>query len=126
MNRIVAFVGGFITASGVIGIIFPHLMLDWVMAWPADVRFYVTVGARLVLGLLFILSAPGCRWPRFVTVIGVIALVAAVTYLLMGQARLDALITWADSFSMLSMRLIYAAAAVFGTVLAYSSLKPHS
>jgi hypothetical protein len=45
-------------------------------------------------GLLFIFSAPKCRLPRFISTIGIIALVAGAVYFFLGRGRLDSLIQW--------------------------------
>jgi hypothetical protein len=120
MNFVVAIVGWMIVATGVLGIAQPHLMLSWVLGWPADVRFYVTVGTRLLLGLLFIFAAPKCRWPRFIRIMGVIALLTAVVYSFLGRGRLELLIQWLFGQPSVFIQLLYAASVLFGVVLVYS------
>ena len=66
MNFLIALVGSVLVATGLLGIAQPHLMLSWVLGWPGDVRFYVTVGTRVLLGLLFVVAAPKSRLPRFI------------------------------------------------------------
>ena len=92
MNFLVALVGCVLVATGLLGISQPHVMLSWVLDWPVDVRFCVTVGTRVSLGLLFIFAAPRCRLSRFIRTIGIIALVAGAVYFFLGRGRLDSLI----------------------------------
>ncbi|HAK06681.1 MAG TPA: hypothetical protein DCO65_05345 [Spartobacteria bacterium] len=123
MNFLVAIVGWMIVAIGLLGIAQPHLMLSWVLGWPADVRFYVTIGTRVLLGLLFILAAPKCRLPRFIRTIGIIALIAGAVYFFLGRGRLELLIQWMFGQPSVFIQLLYAAAVLFGGVLVYSSFK---
>jgi len=126
MNFLVAIVGWMIVAIGLLGIAQPHLMLSWVLGWPADVRFYVTIGTRVLLGLLFILAAPKCRLPRFIRTIGIIALIAGAVYFFLGRGRLELLIQWMFGQPSVFIQLLYAAAVLFGGVLVYSSFKRRS
>ncbi|HAF16520.1 MAG TPA: hypothetical protein DCK99_23035, partial [Blastocatellia bacterium] len=114
MNFLVAIVGWMIVAIGLLGIAQPHLMLSWVLGWPADVRFYVTIGTRVLLGLLFILAAPKCRLPRFIRTIGIIALIAGAVYFFLGRGRLELLIQWMFGQPSVFIQLLYAAAVLFG------------
>jgi hypothetical protein len=123
MNFLVAIVGWMIVAIGLLGIAQPHLMLSWVLGWPADVRFYVTIGTRVLLGLLFILAAPKCRLPRFIRTIGIIALIAGAVYFFLGRGRLELLIQWMFGQPSVFIQLLYAAAVLFGAALVYSSFK---
>jgi hypothetical protein len=123
MNFLVAIVGWMIVAIGLLGIAQPHLMLSWMLGWPADVRFYVTIGTRVLLGLLFILAAPKCRLPRFIRTIGIIALIAGAVYFFLGRGRLELLIQWMFGQPSVFIQLLYAAAVLFGAALVYSSFK---
>ena len=54
MNVIVAVIGWIIVAEGLLGIARPHLMLTAVLSWPPDLRFYVAIGRRIIIGLLLV------------------------------------------------------------------------
>jgi hypothetical protein len=84
--------------------------------WPRDVQFYVTVGTRVLLGLLFIFAAPKCRLPRFIRTIGIIALVAGAVYFCLGRGRVDSLIQWMFGQPSMFIQLLYAVTIVFGAV----------
>ena len=126
MNFLVALVGWALVATGLLGIAQPHLMLGWVLGWPGDVRFYVTVGTRVLLGLLFIFSAPKCRLPRFIGTIGIIALVAGAVYFFLGRGRLDSLIQWMFGQPSMFIQLLYAVTILFGAALIYSGSRRRS
>jgi hypothetical protein len=126
MNFLVALVGWVLVATGLLGIAQPHLMLSWVRGWPQDVRFYVTVGTRVLLGLLFIFAATKCRLPRFIRTIGIIALVAGVVYFFLGRGRLDLLIQWTFGQPSMFIQLLYAVTILFGVALIYSGSRRRS
>jgi len=123
MNILVALVGWMLVAIGLLGIARPHLMLAWVLSWPTDVRLYVTVATRIILGLVFIFAAPKCRFPRFIYAIGIIALIAGLVYLFLGASRLEAIVQWMSGQSTVFIQLLYAATAIFGALLVYSGFK---
>ena len=70
MTVIVAIIGWLIVAEGLLGIIRPHLLLESVLGWSPNLRLYITVGSRIVIGLFLFLAAPNCRLPRFTSAIG--------------------------------------------------------
>jgi uncharacterized membrane protein YuzA (DUF378 family) len=126
MNFLVALVGWVLVATGLLGIAQPHLMLSWVRGWPRDVQFYVTVGTRVLLGLLFIFAAPKCRLPRFIRTIGIIALVAGAVYFFLGRGRVDSLIQWMFGQRSMLIQLLYAVTILFGVALIYSGSRRRS
>jgi uncharacterized membrane protein YuzA (DUF378 family) len=126
MNFLVALVGWVLVATGLLGIAQPHLMLSWVRGWPRDVQFYVTVGTRVLLGLLFIFAAPKCRLPRFIRTIGIIALVAGAVYFFLGRGRVDSLIQWMFGQRSMLIQLLYAVTILLGVALIHSGSRRRS
>ena len=108
---------------GLLGIARPHLMFDLVLGWPSDIRFYVAVSTRIVIGLLFIFAARTCRLPRFVLTIGIIALAVGLVIAFLGAGHVDLMVQWMSGQSSTFIRLLYVVTAVFGALLAYSGLK---
>jgi hypothetical protein len=95
-------------------------VLNTVLVWPADVQFYVAVGARVIIGLLLFFAAPNCRLPRFTRVVGVIAFVAGIVIAFIGASRLGAMVEWALGQPNWMIQLLYMLATVLGALLAYS------
>jgi hypothetical protein len=126
MNFLVALVGWVLVTTGLLGIAQPHLMLSWVRGWPRDVQFYVTVGTRVLLGLLFIFAAPKCRLPRFIRTIGIIALLAGSVYFFLGPGRVDSLIQWMFCQRSMFIQLLYVVTILFGVALIYSGSRRRS
>jgi hypothetical protein len=93
MNVIVAVIGWIIVAEGLLGIARPHLLLDAVHSWSADVQ------------------------PR---VIGVIAFVAGIVIALVGANRLASMVERVSGQPNWVIQLMYALATVLGALLVFS------
>lgn len=120
MNVIVAVIGWIIVAEGLLGIARPHLLLTAVVNWPSDLRLYITVGSRVVIGLLLFLAAPHCRFPRFTSAIGVIIFVAGIVYAFLGESRLETMIQFIAAMPTGTIQLLYVLAVILGAFLVYS------
>src|ERR1700730_4292668 len=120
MNVIVAVIGWLIVAEGLLGIARPHLLLTAVVNWPSDLRLYITVGSRVVIGLLLFLAAPHCRFPRFTSAIGVIIFVAGIVYAFLGESRLETMIQFIAAMPTGTIQLLYVLAVILGAFLVYS------
>jgi hypothetical protein len=120
MNIIVAVIGWIIVAEGLLGIARPHLMLTKVLNWSPDLLLYVTVGGRIVFGLLLFFAAPSCRLPRSTRVIGVIAFLTGIVWAILGASRLEAIVQWVSAWPSGIIRLIYVVAAILGAFLVFS------
>jgi len=91
-----------------------------VLGWPPDLLLYVTVGTRIVIGLLLFFAAPSCRLPRFTRVIGVIAFVSGIVSALVGASRLEFIVQWIATKPSGIIRLMYTLDIILGAFLAYS------
>jgi hypothetical protein len=123
VNLIVAFIGWIIVAIGLLGIAQPHLMPTAVLGWPPDLLLYITVGTRIVLGLLLFFAAPSCRLPRFTRVVGVIVFVSGIVSVLVGASRLESIVQWVAARPTRIIQLFYSLDIVLGALLAYSGSK---
>ncbi len=120
MNIIVAVIGWIIVAEGLLGIARPHLLLTAVLNWSPDLLLYVTVGGRIVIGLLLFFAAPHCRFPRTTRVIGVITFVAGIVYAFLGVSGIGSMVQWISAQPNGVIQLLYALAVILGAFLVYS------
>ena len=123
MNLIVAFIGWIIVATGLLGIAQPHLIPTAVLSWRPDLLFYITVGTRILIGLVLFFAAPSCRLPRFTRLIGLIAVVSGIVSAFIGASRLESIVQWVSARPTGIIRLLYALDIVLGALLAYSGSK---
>ena len=95
MTIIIAIFGLLIAALSVWGFVSPKRMIDKMLEyWHKPAGIYLAIGARVVLGVLFILAAPDTRWPIVFEVLGWLMLVAAVLIAILGKERLTRFIMW--------------------------------
>ena len=120
MNIIVAVIGWIIIAEGVLGIARPHLLLTEVVNWPPDRRLYITVGSRIVIGLLLFLTAPHCRFPRATRAIGVITFAAGIVYAFLGASRLETMVRFIATMPSGAIQLSYVLAIILGAFLVFT------
>jgi hypothetical protein len=120
MNIIVAVIGWIIIAEGLLGIARPHLMLTAVLNWSPDLLLYVTVGSRIIIGLLLFFAASHCRLPRTTRVIGGITFVAGIVYAFLGSSRIGSMVQWVSAQPNGIIQLLYALAILLGAFLVYS------
>ena len=127
MNFLVALVGWALVATGLLGIAQPHLMLSWVSWLARGCSVYVTVGTRVLLGLLFIFSAPKCRLPRFISTVGIIALWLPARFIsFLAAAALTRSFNGCSASPACCIQLLYAVTILFGAALIYSGSRRRS
>jgi hypothetical protein len=117
MDVSVAVIGWIIVAESLLGIARPHLLLTVVLNWSPDVRLYVTVGSRIIIGLLLFFAAPQCRFPRTTSAIGIIALVAGIIYAFLGASRLGTIVQFIATMPSGTIQLLYVLAVILGAFL---------
>ncbi len=120
MNLIVAIIGWIIVAEGLLGIARPHLLLTAVLNSSPDLLLYVTVGSRIIIGLLLFFAAPHCRFPSTTRVIGVITFVAGIVYAFLGVSRIESMIEWMSAQPNWVIQLLYLLATIIGAFLVFS------
>lgn len=122
MAVLVSAFGLLMVGIGVLGVVRPRTVIGGVMGWSPQTRMAVAIGVRLVMGVVFLLAAASCRHPTVVTVLGWIALFAAVALPFLGQERLDRLIRWWFGHPPLLMRTWFCFAVAFGGFIVYTGL----
>ena len=81
---------------------------------------YIAVIARLLLGSALIVVAPTSHFPIVFQAVGVIAILAAITLVLMGRERIQRFVVWwSERFSARIVRLWLLFGMAFGGFLVY-------
>ena len=123
MLIILYILGLLITLAGIILLVKPDVLLDFI-THNADnpVLLGFAIVTRLLLGLLLLTYASVSRFPNTIIFFGWIAIIAAVAIAWMGQARFTELIRWiADEVAPYG-RIGGGVALVFGLFLLYAFL----
>jgi len=124
MRYVVAAVAVVVLVISVLGVTAPEQLVAVVAGWAPDTRLAVAVGTRLVLGVVFLLAASTCRFPAVIYGIGILALAAALLLGLLGEPRVDALITWWSQLPTLAIRAWCALGVLVGALILYAALPP--
>lgn len=119
MAILVSILGVLAAAVGLIGLAQPRRIINLINYWEGPTRFRLAIAVRLVLGVVLLVVASDCRLPAVVTALGVIAIVAAVAILIVGQHRLDSFIAWWLARSPAVIRVSMLFALAFGVLLIY-------
>ncbi len=124
MRYVVALAAVLVVAVCALGVVAPARLVGVVTAWPPDTRFDVALGVRLMLGVIFLLGASRCRVPAVIYGFGILALAAALLLVLLGEPRVDALVSWWTQQPALAIRAWCALAGLLGLLVLYAALPP--
>ncbi len=116
----VSFVGVGVAAIGVLGVAAPARLTALLARWRVLTRLPVTLGLRILTGILFLAAALDCRLPELVRLIGVLELLGAALLLVLGAQRLDRFVTWWLERPPSFVRKWCVAASAFGLLIVYA------
>lgn len=122
MAIVVVLVGALIALLGLAVIIAPSTLKKALWALIESDRFYLVAIARVVLGVLFLLAAGQSNSPIFVTVVGVVMILAGVLIPVLGKTRVRAFAEWWLKRGDGMLRIWGVLALLFGIVLARAGL----
>jgi len=120
LPALVSLVGVVVAGIGLLGITAPAHLKRLLGRRRVLVGLPVTLGIRLVVGVVFVFAAPECRLPTLVRLIGFIELGGALVLIGLGAPRLE---RFADSWLQRSsafVRYWCVGALAFGMVLLYA------
>lgn len=103
---------GIVSPSGLTGAVRRVLEKSWGLP--------MAVGVRLFLGVVFILVAPGTKYPVFFEIFGVLVIVAAAVLPFVGKERLRKLMAWVERWPALGVRLWLLVGMAFGAFVIYA------
>lgn len=107
---------------GAWGVLAPSRIVEFVARFRSKGGLWYAAGIRLVFGLALWFAAPASRAPLLLQVLGVLALIAAVTLPFLGIERFKALIDWWTKLSPTAVRLNCLLAVAFGGAILWALL----
>ena len=117
---VIAF-GVLILMIGLLGAVQPQAFIRLIGRLQAQRRLVpIAVVMRLIMGVALLLAASDSRFPRTLWVLGVIALVAAVTILVLGEDRMWRMVKWFTEAPPNLARFGLLCAAAFGAFLIWA------
>jgi len=98
MNLLILFFGFLTCLAGIVILINPQLIFGILEKYSGRIELYIlAILIRLLLGILLIIQAGVSKFPLVIEVIGWLAIIAALTFALMGRNRFIRFIEWALS-----------------------------
>lgn len=122
MRLALAAVGLLVFALGAFGVARPSALIGLVeRPWRSPAGLYLAVGVRAALGVLLIAAAASSRFPWLIGGIGVVALIAAVAFPLLGYERMRRFVEWWMARPAGFVRGWALVACAFGALLVYAA-----
>lgn len=114
--------GALIVVASLWGMVAPHALVGLVRRVAAnDAGLGFAVGIRVVLGAALITAAQVSRFPMTFTVLGWIAIVAAIGLLIIGRGRMTRLVSWVARWSPTAIRAWLVFGLLFGAFLIFGA-----
>lgn len=122
MQYLVIGFGWVIILSGLVLAVIPEKMLDFLSRHGQSTWLYATaIGVRIVLGLALVLYAPNTAFSLALSILGWLALIAALVLLIMRRSGFQRLLAWVTSFATPYAIPAGAVSILFGCFLIYAA-----
>lgn len=118
---LVKLVGIILVAIGIVFLLSPKRMRQWMVFCEKGVRPYMMGALRILVGILFLLAAPQSRVVWVIVTIGVLALLGGITIFILGLERIKSMLRWSQGRSLLVLSLIALLAIAIGVLILYSA-----
>ncbi len=117
MGIVVLIIGVIVSGIGLAVLVKPAKLKDLLYFLVEKDRFYVVAALRVVIGVLFLFAAGSTRSPIFVSVMGILFVLAGVLIPILGPARLRSLVSWWMKRGNWVLRACALVAFAFGVIL---------
>ena len=120
MLILVRLFGIVIVGMGVTFLLGPKLYRQYMAFWEQGRRLYVGGILSILIGVILLLAASGCRLVGFILTLGILCLVKGIILLTLGREKMKSMLRWWQERPLLVLRLIALIAIAFGALLLYS------
>lgn len=111
--------GTLLLVVGLYGAVLPARLMALAERFRRSGSLWLAVLIRLGVGVAMILAAPISRLPAFLTVFGIVAILAAMAIPVMGAARVGRMIEWFVAGSTFAVRVWASVAALLGVFVVW-------
>lgn len=123
MNNLIVLFAMFMVLAGVLLLVKPQVILKVLRENANQLWLHITaIVVRLLLGMLLVSQAGTSKLPMIIEVIGWIAILAAVLFMLIGRNNFKRLISWAFAVAIPFAPIGGILALCFGGLLIYAFL----
>jgi uncharacterized protein YjeT (DUF2065 family) len=121
MDLAVKIVGVFLILAGLLYLLRPQVVRSLTQFFIKGNRLYISAIVRLILAVLFLLSATKCTHPQIVGAFGVLFLLGGLTIFMAGPAKLKPTLTWFLARSPVWSRIAGIVIMAFGGIIVYAA-----
>ena len=113
----VRLIGLFIMALGITVLVKPKQMRKLFVFFKQGKRIYIAGVIRIIIGIILLLAATQCKMGGFITVIGIVTLVAGILIFALGKDKCITFIEKVEGFSTNVLRLLSLVPVIFGVLI---------
>jgi hypothetical protein len=121
MLILVRLVGMILVAIGIVFLISPNRIRQWIVFCQKGRKPYMMGLLRILIGVIFLLAASQSRIVWVIVTIGILALLGGITIFILGLERFKSMLRWWQGRSLLFIRLIALLAIAIGVLILYST-----
>ncbi len=121
MNKVVLTIGVLLVIWGLWIVIRPEFIRKIIQVLCKGLLVYIPPAVRVLLGIVFLLSARECRVPWVVMAFGIIMFAAGIVMFMMKAGKLRSMFEWWGKRSLTALRVMGLLAAAVGGVIAWAA-----
>ena len=121
MDTVVKIIGIGIMILGVAYFAQPGIMKWLMIFFKQGERIYISGVMRLVLGIVFLLSARECSIRWIIILCSIIFIAGSAVIFMLGPRKFEPFISWAERQPAWVLRIIAVFVAVFGGIIIYAA-----
>lgn len=114
-------IGICVIALGIIFLLNPNMMKEYMAFWTKGKRIYIGASLSIMIGILLLLSASQCRFFWVIAIAGILALIKGIALFVLGPEKLKTKINWWTKRSAIVLRILAFIVLVIGVLLIYSA-----
>ena len=120
MEKVILVIGILIGLCGVVALIRPDFYRKALKFFMHGKLVYIAAGLRIVLGVVFLISALSCSIPWIIIIFGILFLAAGITMFAVKLEKLKNMLDWFGQRSPLAIRLFAVIALVIAGIILYA------
>jgi len=113
--------GVVIACMGIIFLINPKALKQYISFWKQGKRLRMGGIISIPFGIVLLIAAPQCRLTGFITVLGIWSIIKGVLLLTLSQKKMNAYLDWWLKKPILVIRFLFIIMLAFGLLLIYSA-----
>jgi len=121
MLILVKLVGIVTVVMGIIFLLSPKTMRQFMLLWEKGKRLYIGCALRILIGIIFLLAASQSKLIGVIVTLGIVLIISGGSILILGLDRVKTMLKWWYGRSLLVLRLIALLAIVVGALILYSA-----